>query len=56
MVMLELNKKEALDLLDALEEWQDAIGPKELEEGEIGLDYSRYEHLKGKLQAIADEP
>ena len=45
-----MSKKEIENLLDALTEWFDAVGPKELEENETGLNSDRYEKLITKLK------
>ena len=45
-----LTDKERLDLIDALEEWAEVVGPKELDASEIGLNSERYEALMNKLQ------
>ena len=47
---MQLTKKESLNLLDALTEWNDIIEPKELADNEIGLDANRYEKLIKKLE------
>ena len=47
---MQLTKKETLNLLDALTEWNDIIEPKELEDNEIGLNADRYEKLIKKLK------
>ena len=46
-----LNSKECLDLIDALEEWLEVIGPKELQDNEVGLNAERYEVLIKKLKS-----
>jgi hypothetical protein len=45
-----LTGRECADLVDALEEWEDAVGPKEVDEDEVGLDYIRYHTLVSKLK------
>jgi len=45
-----LNRREIENLLDALEEWKDLIGPKELEKNEVGLNHERYVKIKKKLE------
>jgi len=45
-----LNKGEIKNLLDALEEWDNLIGPKELEKNEVGLNHERYIKIKKKLE------
>lgn len=47
---MQLTKKESLNLLDALTEWNDIIEPKELADNEIGLNADRYEKLIKKLK------
>jgi len=46
-----LNKGEIKNLLDALEEWDNLIGPKELEKNEVGLNHERYIKIKKKLES-----
>ena len=48
-----ITKKEALNLIDALNEWCEIIEPKELEQNEIGLNIERYESVMFKLHLIA---
>ena len=45
-----MTKQETENLLDALEEWFDVVGPKELEKNETGLNSDRYEKLITKLK------
>jgi len=47
-----ITKKDALNLIDALNEWYEIIEPKELEQNEIGLNMERYEKLIFKLHLI----
>jgi len=47
---MKINKDEIKNLLDALEEWDDLIGPKELEKNEVGLNHERYIKIKKKLK------
>ena len=63
--MVTLNKEECENLIDALEEWNDVVGPKDCEihrdeEGydpnnedqmSVGLDYDRYTELIEKLRS-----
>ena len=46
---MKLSREDCLDLINALEEWDDVVGPKELEEGEEGLDADRYGNLMSRL-------
>ena len=45
-----MTQQEKENLLDALEEWDDLIGPKELEKNEVGLNHERYVKIKKKLE------
>ena len=49
---MELTKNEAENLLDALEEWNDAVGPKELEDNEVGLNEMRYHKLANNIKKM----
>ena len=44
-----LSKGDAANILDALNEWDETIGAKELADNEIGLDYQRWVELKLRL-------
>ena len=46
---MRLSKKDALNILDALNEWDETIGAKELNDDEVGLDYQRWVELKLRL-------
>ena len=50
-----LYKEDAANILDALNEWNEHpdLGPKELDESDVGLDYERWLELKAKLEKIA---
>jgi len=48
-----ITKNDALNLIDALNEWYQVIQPKELKQNEIGLNMERYESLIFKLHIIA---
>ena len=50
---MKLTKNEAQNLIDALQEWEDEIGPKELEENEIGLNAERFDDLMARLHWCA---
>lgn len=49
-----ITKNDALNLIDALNEWYEIVEPKELENNEIGLNIERYESLIFKLHLIAE--
>lgn len=50
-----LAKKEILNLIDALKEWNEIVGAKELDASEIGLDSKRYNALMEKLNRMSRE-
>jgi hypothetical protein len=52
--IMTITKKDALNLMDALNEWFEVVEPKELEENEIGLNSKRYEIILYKLNLIAE--
>ena len=52
---MELEKDEAANLLDALEEWNDTVGPKELEENEVGLNEMRYHKLANNIKKMLED-
>ena len=47
-----ITKQDAANLIDALQEWNDLVQPKELEDGEVGLDDERYQEIMKKLHTI----
>lgn len=49
-----ITKKEILNLIDALNEWNEIVGAKELDDSEIGLDSKRYNELMEKLKRHLD--
>jgi hypothetical protein len=42
--------EDCANLLDALQEWADVVGPKCLEENEVGLDDARFAAITNKLK------
>ena len=52
---MKLTKNEAENLLDALKEWNDSVGPKELEDNEIGLNAERYGKLKNNIKKMLED-
>ena len=46
---MRLSKEDAANILDALNEWDETIGAKELADDEVGLDYQRWVELKLRL-------
>jgi hypothetical protein len=50
-----LYKTDAENILDALNEWEDFIGPKELDENDVGLNAERYDELKAKLTKFLED-
>ena len=51
---MRLSKEDAANILDALNEWDETIGAKELAENEIGLDYQRWVELKLRLMDFVE--
>jgi len=47
--IMRLSKSDAANILDALNEWDETIGAKELDDDEVGLDYQRWVELKLRL-------
>lgn len=45
-----LTPEDCANLLDALREWADIVGPKCLEENEVGLDDARFTAITNKLK------
>ena len=46
---MRLSKSDSANILDALNEWDETIGAKELNDDEVGLDYQRWVELKLRL-------
>ena len=46
---MRLPKEDAANILDALNEWDERVGAKELADDEVGLDYQRWVELKLRL-------
>ena len=51
---MSLSKEDAANILDALNEWDDSIGAKELDDDEVGLDYQRWVELKLRLMDFTE--
>ena len=49
-IRLNLSIREVEHLIDALKEWEESVGAKELEENEVGLTYERYLTVMLKLK------
>ena len=52
---MKLTKNEAENLLDALKEWEECVGPKELEDNEVGLNEMRYHKLANKIKKMLED-
>ena len=50
-----LYPEDAANILDALKEWDDTVGPKELEDNEVGLNEMRYHKLANKLKKMLED-
>jgi uncharacterized protein with HEPN domain len=49
-----ITKNDALNLIDALNEWYEIVQPKELEKNEIGLNDKRFQNIILKLKLIGE--
>jgi len=49
-----LNDKDKQNLIDALKEWEECIGCKELDEEDVGLNHDRYVNLMRRLGVTGD--
>ena len=49
-----LNDKDKLNLIDALKEWEECVGCKELSETDVGLNHDRYVNLMRRLGVTGD--
>ena len=50
---MKLSKEDAANILDALNEWDETIGPKEVADNEVGLDFESWIDLKLRLKETA---
>ena len=50
-----MYKRDAANILDALNEWDEEIGPKELDENDVGLNAERYDELKARLTKFLED-
>lgn len=48
-----ITRKDAVNLINALQEWYMTVEPKELEKNEEGLNSKRYDLIMNKLHKIA---
>ena len=46
---MKLSKQDRLNLIDTLLEWDEEIGPKELGDNEVGLNFERYSDIMQRL-------
>jgi hypothetical protein len=46
---VKLTDKDKLNLIDALKEWKECVGPKEMDEQDAGLDDDRYVDIMARL-------
>ena len=49
-----LDDKDKLNLIDALKEWEESSGFKELDEEDVGLNHERYVNLMRRLGVTGD--
>ena len=45
-----ISKRDAENLLDVLQEWEEVMGAKELSVSDVGLDWERYEEMRARLK------
>ena len=50
---MRITENDALNIIDALNEWNEIVEPKELKENEIGLNSERYKKILFKLISIS---
>ena len=46
---MKLTEEDRLNLIDALLEWDEQVGPKELDDSDVGLNFERYSNLMQRL-------
>ena len=51
---MKLTEQDRENLIDALKEWEECVGAKELEDDEVGLNYDRYVSLMRRLGVTDD--
>ena len=51
---MKLSEQDCQNLIDALKEWEEYVGAKELEDDEVGLNYDRYVNLMRRLGVTGD--
>lgn len=52
---LQLSRQDAENIRDALKEWEEIIGTKELSVSETGLDWERYEDVSQRLNQFCKD-
>lgn len=53
--LFRMSREDITNILDALIEWYDTCGPKELSEDDIGLDDDRYNNIKNAMTAYLQQ-
>jgi hypothetical protein len=51
---MKLNNKDRLNLIDALKEWKECVGCKEMDEQDAGLDDDRYVDIMARLEGTGE--
>ncbi len=51
---MKLSKEDTANILDALNEWDETVGPKEVDDNEVGLNFERWIDLKLRLKKAAE--
>ena len=51
--VMQLTQQDCENLIDALKEWDDTCSPKELDDGEVGLNADRFDDIMARLHKAA---
>ena len=51
---MKLSEKDKANLIDALKEWKECVGPKEMDEQDAGLDDDRYIDMMDRLEGTGE--
>ena len=51
---MKLSEKDKQNIIDALKEWEESVGFKELDEEDVGLNHDRYVNLMRRLGVTGD--
>ena len=51
---MKLSEKDKVNLIDALKEWKECVGPKEMDEQDAGLDDDRFIDIMARLEGTGE--